>query len=132
MRVTLEFEDKDLDYIKTLATMNGLSMEKFIVSCVGEFQNPDRKIKSNKKLDEQAREVLAFLNTKTGHNFKPVEANLSRIRARLKESSIEDCRAVVAHMVRKWKGTKLEEFLRPKTIFGPENFAQYQGRLTNV
>lgn len=80
---------------------------------------------------QQAREVLTFLNEKTGRNYQPVDANLELIVARLKEgATVGDCRAVIAKKCREWKGdSEMDEYLRPKTLFNRTNFAQYQGEL---
>lgn len=82
----------------------------------------------------QAIEILDFLNAKTGRNYQPVDANLKMIAARLKEgATVDDCRAVIAMKCREW-GTdeKMEEYLRPKTLFSATNFAQYRGRLADA
>lgn len=99
----------------------------------------DTKIKSNvgqkpdasRLLKKNAIEVLIFLNEKTGRHYQPVAANLDLITARLKDGvSLEDLMAVVAKKSREWKGDeKMDEFLRPKTLFNRTNFAQYQGEL---
>jgi uncharacterized phage protein (TIGR02220 family) len=79
----------------------------------------------------QAIEVLNFLNTKTGRNYQPVEANLKMIAGRLKEgASVADCRAVIAKKVREWgSDAKMSEYLRPATLFNATKFAQYRGEL---
>jgi len=79
----------------------------------------------------QAIEVLNFLNTKTGRNYQPVEANLKLIAARLKEgASVQDCRSVIAKKAREWgSDAKMEPYLRPATLFNATKFAQYRGEL---
>lgn len=86
---------------------------------------PDKK----STLTRQAEEVLTFLNEKTGRAYRPVEANLNLIRARLKEgATVEDCRMVVARKWRDWKeDDKMREYARPATLFAATNFAQYIG-----
>lgn len=78
-----------------------------------------------------AREILEFLNQKTGRHYEPVDANLNPIIARLKEgSSADDIRSVVAKKCREWIGDeKMAEYLRPKTLFNATNFANYKGEL---
>lgn len=90
------------------------------------------KPKNGTHYNPQAREVLDFLNSKTNRRYQPVEANLKLIVARLKEgASVEDCRAVVAKKCREWSGDeKMDEFLRPATLFNATKFAQYRGELT--
>lgn len=77
--------------------------------------------------ERQALEILAFLNLKTEHTYRPVEENLRFIRARLATCSVEDMKGVIARKTREWLNTKQEVFLRPKTLFNATNFEQYIG-----
>lgn len=81
-----------------------------------------------------AREILFFLNEKTGRRYQPVKANLHLIEARLRDgASIDECRAVIARKAREWApDIKMSTYLRPKTLFNATNFAQYQGELNAV
>ena len=91
---------------------------------------PDESSVSHKS---EAVEILEFLNTKTGRGYRPVKANIEMIIARLKEgATVADCRQVIAKKTREW-GTdeKMEQYLRPKTIFNRTNFANYVGELGN-
>lgn len=78
-------------------------------------------------------EILAYLNEKAGRAYKPVPANIKLIAARLKEGATpEDIRAVVDRKCAQWKGdAKMDEYLRPATLFNATNFAQYQGQLSS-
>jgi uncharacterized phage protein (TIGR02220 family) len=82
----------------------------------------------------QAVEILDFLNAKTGRNYQPVDANLKMIAARLKEgATVDDCRAVIAMKCREWGADeKMEEYLRPATLFNATKFAQYRGKLADA
>ena len=82
-------------------------------------------------LRQQAREVLKFLNDKTGRHYEAVPATLDPILARLKGgSSVEDLRAVIAKKTREWGADeKMQKYLRPKTLFNATNFANYKGEL---
>lgn len=78
----------------------------------------------------QTREILDYLNTKTGKGFKPVETNLKLIRARLIEGhSSEDIFAVIDRKTKEWSNTKYAQYLRPATLFGAEKFNQYVGEI---
>lgn len=90
---------------------------------------PDPKPLSSSK--KEAIEVLQFLNTKTGRNYEPVDSNIRLISARMKEgATVQDLKSVIAKKCREW-GTdpKMEQFLRPKTLFNTTNFANYKGEL---
>ncbi|MHB1948752.1 MAG: conserved phage C-terminal domain-containing protein [Gammaproteobacteria bacterium] len=80
---------------------------------------------------KQAIEVLEFLNEKTGRRYRPVEANLKLIIARLKSgASVMDCRQVIAKKTREWKkDEKMSDYLRPATLFNAIKFEQYVGEL---
>jgi uncharacterized phage protein (TIGR02220 family) len=82
-------------------------------------------------LRQQAVEILNFLNEKTGRNYQPLAANIDLIVARLKDgATVEDCKQVIAKKARAWKGdAKMDEYLRPATLFNRTKFAQYQGEL---
>lgn len=78
-----------------------------------------------------ARQILEFLNDKTGKRYQPVPANLEMIEARLKDGATEqELRQVVAKKCREWGGDeKMRDYLRPATLFNRTKFAQYQGEL---
>ncbi len=79
----------------------------------------------------QALEVLEFLNAETGKAYRPVDANLEVIVARLKEGyTVADMRKVIVRKCSQWKDDeKMEIYLRPMTLFGRQKLAQYSGEL---
>lgn len=79
---------------------------------------------------DPAKQILDFLNKKTGKNYRPVQSNLSGIRARLNEGfSADQIRQVIALKAREWRGTEFSKFLNPVTLFRASNFANYSGNL---
>ncbi len=87
----------------------------------------------NKKpnLKAPAKGILAFLNKKTSHNYRAVDANLNPIIARLKSGVTPgQVKQVIAMKVREW-GTdeRMGAYLRPKTLFARSNFENYLGCL---
>ena len=74
-----------------------------------------------------SRTLLHFLNERTGRHLREVETNLKVIHARLQEPGVdlEGCKAMIERQVKKWKGTAMEEYLRPMTLFGKEKFDGY-------
>lgn len=81
----------------------------------------------------EAAEIIAFLNEKTGRNYRPTPANLQFVAARLKEGyTASECRAVIVRKARQWQDDeKMAEYLRPATLFNREKFNQYAGELTD-
>ncbi|WP_186095021.1 DUF1376 domain-containing protein [Burkholderia gladioli] len=76
-------------------------------------------------------EVIGYLNDRAGTAFRLVESNARLVRARLREgATVSDMRAVIDAKSREWpSGDKMRKYLRPSTLFGAENFAQYVGQL---
>lgn len=85
----------------------------------------------NAELKAQATEILQFLNSKTGRNYQAVNGTLKPLMARLREGfTVTQCRQVIAKKARDWAANeKMEQYLRPKTLFAQENFANYVGEL---
>src|SRR4029450_8601106 len=84
--------------------------------------------------DDPARaafEILVFLNRKADKQYRPSKVTPGLIADRLREgATVNQCRAVIARKVARWKGDpKMNEFLRPATLFAETNFAQYLGEL---
>jgi uncharacterized phage protein (TIGR02220 family) len=84
---------------------------------------------SNTVFRETAIQLIAFLNEKTGHHYRPVEASIKLIVARLKEGASEkDIRQVIANRARAWNNDPdMVEYLRPETLFNATKFASYIG-----
>lgn len=87
--------------------------------------------------DEQAAEAIEFLNTRTGKRF-PVRlgngalSKSAQMVVRLLRDGypLDDIKSVVAMKTRAWgRDPRMRDYLRPKTLFGPENFENYVGEL---
>ena len=78
-------------------------------------------------VDKSHFEIIEYLNMKTGSKFKATtKPYIQAIRSRLKEGyTIDDFKTVIDKKCREWKGTKLEKYLTPKTLFAPSHFDTY-------
>ena len=78
-------------------------------------------------MDKSHFEIIEYLNLKTGSKFKPTtKPYIQAIRSRLKEGyTVDDFKTVIDKKCREWKGTKLEKYLTPKTLFAPSHFDTY-------
>lgn len=76
---------------------------------------------------QDCKDVLAYLNIKTGKQFRECDSSLTPIKARLKESgvSVDGIKQMIDRQCQKWKGTSMEDYLRPQTLFGKEKFESY-------
>lgn len=79
----------------------------------------DIKIRSPAEPDI-TEEIVSYLNQKLGTRYKTETEKTRRlIRARIREgATLEDFRKVIDKKVKEWRGTKLEPYLRPETLFG--------------
>lgn len=82
---------------------------------------------SHDDVDKSHFEIIEYLNQKTGSKFKPTtKLYVQAIRSRLKEGyTVDDFKTVIDKKCREWKGTKLEKYLTPKTLFAPSHFDTY-------
>ena len=77
------------------------------------YNKPD--IKTNNK----HKEIIDHLNKVAGKNFKVADSHSKLINARYREVyTLEDFKAVIDFKTSKWKGTDMEQYLRPSTLFG--------------
>jgi len=87
--------------------------------------NNDKKV--NKEYIEACKGVILYLNAKAGKAFRvDSDSNRELITARLKERfTIEDLKAVVDNKVMAWKGSSMNQYLRPATLFSKSKFESY-------
>lgn len=66
------------------------------------------------------KDVIDYLNKKTGKHYKSTtKKNQTVIRARTDEGfTLDDFKQVINNKVVEWKGTDMEKYLRPETLFG--------------
>ena len=81
----------------------------------------------NKSFDSLIENIIRHLNKKSGKNYKATnKATQEHIRARLSEgNTLEDFYVVIDKKCEEWLGTKMEQYLRPSTLFNREKFEGY-------
>lgn len=93
----------------------------------GRPQKPQEKPKEQKKTVEPVKkkepppyqEIIDYLNEKAGKRFKVNEKTKAHINARVNDGyTLADFRAVIEKKVAEWRGTEMDKFLRPETLFG--------------
>jgi phage replication O-like protein O len=96
---------------------------------------PNRYTQKTTSKDNQqkdvASDVIAYLNDRAGRKFEAVPANTKLILARIKEgATVDQLKAVVDAKVGEWlNDPKMDQYLRPATLFNAEKFGQYAGAL---
>lgn len=70
--------------------------------------------------DGDAKQVIDYLNEKTGAKYRYSESSLKHIRARLNDGfSVDDCKSVIDKKTAEWlHDAKMRTYLRPETLFG--------------
>jgi len=119
-------------------------LKKFVL--VSKGRNASTTIAERKQSDELEREtetysketetdnvslVLSYLNEKTERSYQETETNRTLIGARLKTNSVDDCRAVIDKKVAEWRGTDMDRYLRPATLFNETKFDAYMNENGN-
>ena len=85
------------------------------------------------KYQEEAIHILEFLNATAKKKFRPVLANLKFIKARLKEYPAEVLKQVIQLKTFEWKDDyKMNEYLRPETLFNQTKFETYLQKVNEV
>lgn len=66
------------------------------------------------------KDIIDYLNEKADTNFKPTtKKTQTLIKARLNENfKLEDFKVVIDKKCQTWKNTKMQQYLRPETLFG--------------
>ena len=88
---------------------------------------PADEPKENKsKYSAECEEVITYLNSKAGTHYRNVDSNRKLITARMKEGyTVEDFKTVIDKKCDEWKGTDMQQFIRPVTLFQASKFENY-------
>lgn len=88
--------------------------------------------KCNNNLFEKIKEIIDYMNGKIGANYRyETNSTQKHITARLKEGyTLEDFQTVIDKKTAEWKGTDMEKYLRPETLFG-QKFESYLNARTS-
>ena len=120
----------DNTYMDTKCIQNGYNLDTQIR--IDKIREEENRIEtlcyvSHDDVDKSHFEIIEYLNIKTGSKFKATtKPYIQAIRSRLKEGyTVDDFKTVIDKKCREWKGTKLEKYLTPKTLFAPSHFDTY-------
>lgn len=86
-----------------------------------------RAKKKNDGTDDKVTEIVAYLNEVCGTNYRATSAQTQKnINGRLSEGfTVDDFKLVIDAKAQEWKGTDMEQYLRPDTLFRPTKFESY-------
>ena len=81
---------------------------------------------------DEVKEIVDYLNQAAGTNYKSGTGKTVRsIKARLNEGfTVDDFKAVIDKKVSEWRGSDMEKYIRPETLFGSK-FEGYLNQQTS-
>lgn len=98
-------------------------------------ENNEQLNKDEQNKDESSKDIkhiVNYLNEKAGTHYRATtDTTIKVINARLNEKfTVDDFKTVIDKKVEQWKGTQMEEYLRPQTLFGTK-FESYLNQTIN-
>ena len=80
-----------------------------------------------------AREVVDYLNGKTGKRFRPdSESHLKMVMGLVRDGyTSQDMKHVIDVKCSEWRGSDMERYLTPDTLFSPRHFDTYLNQQTS-
>ena len=93
----------------------------------------DSKGKKEEKYSDEIKEIIDFLNSKTGSRYRyNSESTNKLIRAKLNNKyTVDDFKTVINNKCNDWLGTDWAQYLRPQTLFG-NKFEQYLNQVCSI
>ena len=95
--------------------------------------NTTKSLENNRKnyITGKVEEVVAHLNKVTNKKYSSKTPQTNKlITARLDDGyTTDDMKKVIDHRWQLWKGTEMEQYVRPSTLFRPGNFENYLNSL---
>lgn len=93
----------------------------------GTVPEPESKPEKKKPDDIPYEEIIGLLNESAGTRFRhQTESYRKLIRGRFSDGyTLDDFKTVIRKKAAEWKGTEMESYLRPQTLFIPSHFDQY-------
>lgn len=76
-------------------------------------------------VDDTADKVIDYLNSQAGTRYKHTDNNRKLINVRLKEYTKREVFDVITKKANEWRGTEMERYLRPSTLFNATKFEEY-------
>ncbi len=107
-----------------VCNQNTEGMQSNDIGVCNQTDNKDTSIKDSSIKDNSIKntyiEIISYLNEKAGTNYRAqTKATQSHINARLKEGyTLDDFKTVIDKKCAEWKGSTMEQYLRPETLFG--------------
>lgn len=121
------YKEKDCERIQSVSITD--TEDRLGKDRIGE----DRLGEGNAKFMASVKEIVSYLNETVGTNYKPSSGYIQTlIHARMADKfTVDDFKTVIWKKAREWKGTDMEKYLRPQTLFGTK-FESYLNQIGDV
>ena len=108
------------------------SVRQTYKNCEADLQKVRESNTNENNINIIIKNIVGFLNSTCGTSYKPTTPKTQTlIKARLNEHFTEnDFKTVISKMSAQWKGTEMEKYLRPETLFGTK-FESYLNAKVN-
>lgn len=121
-------DNETVEYAGDYAFVIFLQNEKFVPLSENEGAYKVSRL-PNQQVDF-VKSVLDYLNDKAGTRYSDKGANYQLVIMRKREfkCSLDDFYQIIDNKVKEWRGTDMEKYLRPATLFNKTKFANYLGQ----
>ena len=123
-----KFREKQKEIVCNDTCNTNVTLPSYSISNSNSNSNIYNIKEDNKKEYIKEKDIIIYLNEKAGTGYKIIESNLKFVRNRLKDYSVEEIKEVIDKKVIEWKGTTMEKYLRPETLFNPTKFESYRNQ----
>ena len=127
---------KFCEYYSTIFTTPLNKVEQGVLNKVeqGMQQSLPNNISDNKTSDiKYIKAIIERLNERAGTHYKPSsQTTVRHIKARLNDGfTVDDFFTVIDKKTAEWKGSEMEKYLRPETLFGTKFEGYLNARAAN-
>jgi uncharacterized phage protein (TIGR02220 family) len=140
VKATYRLDKELVDRIASASAIEGRARTWYVSTALNQYFMRNEKsgvkfptkhevVKTSKAVavvvDDTADKVIDYLNSQAGTRYKHTDTNRKLINARLKEYSDSQAFDVIAKKTNEWRGTEMERYLRPSTLFNATKFEEY-------
>jgi len=135
VKATYRLDSELLEKIHSTAEEEGRTHTWYVSTALNQYFDKPTGIVSEKKpvakkavavaVDDTADKVIDYLNSQAGTRYKHTDTNRKLINARLKEYTKREVFDVITKKSSEWKGSEMEKYLRPSTLFNATKFEEY-------
>jgi uncharacterized phage protein (TIGR02220 family) len=135
VKATYRLDKELVDRIASTSAIEGRNHTWYVSTALNQYFDKPAGIVSQKKpvaskavsvvVDDTADKVIDYLNSQAGTRYKHTATNRKLINARLKEYTKREVFDVITKKCAEWKGSEMERYLRPSTLFNATKFDEY-------